>query len=362
MSTATLPDVSAAVTQKPYEKVLIISDEHRGAKVSRFPEYQANLLAKMTEYDHVVELGDNVELFYIKGDHVADVTRLLDRVGGRGEAHWKGVLRDRLALDMSEAKAGKCEPQWCAELAENKYGHYDRVRGAIEGEVLFLEQFLEKFPQVKIHKVLGNHENVRRFRNRMDDVMAQIAMGHGNFEWSPEGVRIGDGLFTHGHLPIDQMTDVKAPQARLRDAHKKEKWRDLYATMHDAWHEMEKVRKSAKKAARRVHAQLVAWSGSGDFHYMHEGKVHDFSMDWVRHVFFGHTHVKFTHHSGEGKGLEPVEDGVRYHNSGAIVKSTAWGPKDLGILEAKLYPDGRLGDIREVEIEKDRQFISTVVR
>jgi predicted phosphodiesterase len=309
------------------EKVLIISDEHRAAKITNFPAYQASIIAKMAEYDHVVELGDNVELFYIKDSHQKDFMRMLDVLSGKGEAHW------HKALKVSEK------------------GNYGKVKSVIRGETMFLREFLEKFPHVTVHKVLGNHENVTKFRSKLDKLQNEYA----NFEWSPEAIRIGDGLFTHAHLQMSGRTDAAHPQLRLREAEVEgRKWRELYAACERPGYALAKVFRSPKNAVGYMHDQLSSWDKAGGFHFVHEkSKPIDFSMDWVKHVFFGHTHVKFDHRDRNGKPGEPGGDNVLYHNTGAVVEVTSKQAEDLGILEAELQADGSLRNIRPVQIKKD---------
>lgn len=323
--------------QRKYpEKVLIISDEHRGAKISNFGSYRANLIAKMTEYDHIVELGDNVELFYIKNTPVKDYARLMDVLAGRGEAHWDKEISKKAH------KLGKPEDK----------GNYYRVKAAISGETTFLETFAEHFPHITMHKVLGNHENVTKFRNRLDELQRE----YHNFEWSPEGIRIGDALFTHAHLQMSGKTDEQFPQSRLREAHNHGRWRDVFAAFEGVGYYVTQIVRSPTVAPQYMHNQLSEWATKGGFGFVHERQRHAFNMDWVKHVFFGHTHVKFTHRGADGKELDESASGVHYHNTGAMVEVTSQRPEDLGILEAELHADGKLHNIRPVRIEKDKQI------
>lgn len=301
------------------QKILIISDEHRAAKISNFPAYQANILALMAESDHVVEIGDNAELFFIKNDHAQEYAALLDVLAGKGRQHWE------------------------KELNTTRDDPYHKIKSVMQGELSFLREFAERFPHVKIHKVLGNHENVRKFRSGLDELQQQ----HPNFEWSPEAIRIGDGLFTHAHLQMGGKGDQKITPSRLREAKDQQKWRDLCRVMETAAHVCAGLFWYPERASRLVHAQLKLWDGRGDMSYMHEGETKPFNLEWVKHVFFGHTHHKFDNIQQEG---------IAYHNPGAVVEVTSGKPEDMGILQAELHEDGTIRNVRPATVFKDRHL------
>jgi predicted phosphodiesterase len=67
-------------------------------------------------------------------------------------------------------------------------------------------------------------------------------------------------------------------------------------------------------------------------------------MDWVKHVFFGHTHVKFDN---------IVQDGIAFHNTGAFTQVKSHNPELLGVLEATLT-DGMISNVKPVQLQKQR--------
>jgi predicted phosphodiesterase len=67
-------------------------------------------------------------------------------------------------------------------------------------------------------------------------------------------------------------------------------------------------------------------------------------MENIKHVFFGHTHIKFDHHE---------VDGVNVHNTGAFTAANVKKDDDLGILEATLNADGTITNVQPVRLEKD---------
>ncbi len=319
---AIIETVENGKLQKKFpQKVLIISDEHRGAKISDFPAYQAGILTLMASgnYHHVVLLGDNAELFYIRNKHVKVYAGLLDVLAGKGTDHWK------------------------KEFDNKQKDPYHKIKNVIKGEMTFLQEFLERYPHVTIHKVLGNHEDVNSFRNKLDDL--QRLYPH-HFEWNAEAIRIGDALFTHAHLPMSGKSDAQYEKSDLKDAKKFHKWTDFLHMIERPGHQVVKYARNHVTASDLMDQQLKKWDGKPDFHYLHEGKIMPFTIDWVKHVFFGHTHIKFDNHEKEG---------ILYHNSGAVTE-IAVENDGLGILEATLREDGTITDVAPVQIFKDRHF------
>lgn len=156
------PDTATPDTSS--QKVLCLSDLHIGAPVSRYPKYKEYIHRLMDQADHVVLNGDIFEMFY------------LEKPGGVKSAD---VVR----------KASKDARDW-------------------------LEKELEKKPGRHIHFVLGNHENLKRFRKRLD----RLKEKHGNFHWHTEGIAIGNMLFVHGDLQERGQTDATRKTYRVSEA------------------------------------------------------------------------------------------------------------------------------------------------
>ena len=322
------------------QKVLIISDEHRGGKVSNFAAYQASIITKMAEYDHVVLNGDNVELFYIKNKYADDLAKLLDVVSGKGEAHWR------------------------SKVAGYKKSVHATVKNQIQGERLFLSEFMDRNPHVKIHKVLGNHENVIKFRHEMDNLQRDFKK---NFEWSPEAIRMGTGFFMHGDMPMHtqkrEQIDETREKLRLRVAHNEQKWQRFWTVLEKPGYQIVKTsgRRGPKKAPGFIDDHLQHWAKAGGINYVEDGITKPLTLDvlaQIRHVFTGHTHIKYDHRDKNGKVQDEGHAGMLYHNSGAVVEVTSKRDADMGILEADLNPNGTLTNIHPVEIVQDKHFIA----
>lgn len=304
------------------QKILILSDAHIGGEISDFSAYQKHIIELMSQpqYTHIVIVGDWWELFYQAQNHVKQLSSMLEVVSdGR---NWRKEF----------------EPKGTARSA---------VENVIHGAALFTEEFLQKNPKVYLHVVGGNHESVRRFHNEFE----KIQKNHpNNFEWSPQAIRVGDTLFTHGHLQMSKQTIEEYSIARLRDAENAEKWAKFLAFFATPDQKVHEWMRSPKKAIKRMRNQLEEWDGKEKFFVSRNGIHVPFTMEWVKHVFFGHTHVKFNSHE---------KDGVLYHNTGAIVEAvTSKHPEEPGILEADLNSDGTLANVRPVRVEKDRNIQS----
>ncbi len=326
------------------QKILILSDEHRGATYSVFWKYQKNLVEKMAQYDHIVDIGDNAELEYVDKDFARDYGKLIDITAGQGKSHW-----ERKIIQHSKTPSPK-------------------IRGVIHAEKKFIEKFLEAHPEITFHTVLGNHENVQRFRNEMDELQKD----HANFQWSPEAIQIGDALFTHSHLQLAKQTDAEYPLRHLKDAQKAAKHQKKSGEFTDAVAAAVALEREAKdvtqfrarvesglyppifsvikwlhdndKTSRRVIDQLKEWSGTEKFQVMCNRVLHPLDMDTIKHVFFGHTHIKFDNHQvGE----------IHTHNTGAFTAANVKKNDDLGVLEATLNGDGSITNIQPVRLEKD---------
>ncbi len=298
--------------------ILVLSDAHIGGEISNFYAYQEHLLDLMARHDHVVLNGDDWELFYLDRDHVDKLSGMLETLTGKSVKYW------RKEFDLNDsARSG--------------------VKNVIEGAKWFVREFLERNPRVHLHVVGGNHESVRRFHNEFEELQKRHP---GSFEWSPQAIRIHDALFTHAHLQMSGKTVDEFPRARLRNAEQAKKWAKLLAFFAKPDHAFHLWARSPAKASLRMGRQLAEWNGQAKFFASRDGVHEPLEMESIRHVFFGHTHVKFDNLEGRG--------GALYHNTGAIVKETSRHPEDLGVLAADLDPEGGVSHVRPVPVGRDR--------
>ncbi len=316
------------VEKKRTQKVLFLSDMHIAGKTSNLATYQAGIIELMTRYDHVCMLGDDWELFFVDKNHVKSMSNLLEVLTDRSSDKWQKDFRLKIDKKVNDTR--------------------NAVQSVIRGGKWFTSEFLERNPRVHLHKVEGNHEMVRRFRNEFD----YLEEKYPNFEWGIHGIRLGDALLTHGHIPMQDIHKQQDP-ARLRFAEKSQVWAgfiDLFAGLEHRWQES-KWNTLEKKQTHiaKFDDNLTERTGLMNFSISHNRQREPLTtMSWAKHVFFGHTHVKFDN------VIEPKTNTL-YHNTGAIVKGNASrNPEDLGLLEAELTEDGRIINVRPVHITKDK--------
>ncbi len=227
---------------------------------------------------------------------------------------------------------------------------------------------MDKNPHVKIHKVLGNHENVIKFRHAMDKLQHDFK---DNFQWSPEAIRLGNGLFIHGDMPMhskkrEQIDDTR-DKYRMRVAHDEHKWSKVWTALEKPGYKAVKIsgRRGPKRAPGYIDDHLEAWPATGKMNYMENGQTKILLPDIVAeigHVFSGHTHIKYDHRDRDGTVRGEGYKGRLYHNSGAVVEVTSHKAEDLGILEAELHADGLLHHIQPVSLDKDKHMVAVCGR
>lgn len=276
--------------------MLVLSDLHRGAAISAMPQYETELRKTMAQYDHVVLNGDIFELFYI-------------------------------------------DKRYYDENATGKKATTRIVRHAITSSINFLDDFLDHNPQTKLHFVLGNHENIKKFRHQLNRLQRE----HPNFEWSPEAIKIGDALFLHGDLPMSKATNEQRPKYGLKHATKECGWADWLAAADAPGQAVVNLLRSPNRAVSMVHAWLEEHDGMGTVFCRENRKKKPLEMDGIRHVFFGHTHVKFHN----------MEYGGRiYHNTGALTR-TVMNRGGHGMLEATIE-DGHVSRVKPFYLAHER--------
>ncbi len=322
----------------PFRKnsLLVMSDIHRGANISALPEHEASLTRQMAAFEHVVMNGDNFEMFYIN----------------RAFYGFKHDWFDLLTTDIAQLS----RPEFWQDFSLKHHVTPDIViEKAIAESIAFLKQFVKENPQTKLHFVLGNHELIKKFRGELDE----LEKNNANFEWSPEAIKIGDAMFVHGDLSIGRTTDQARKTYRIREAHGHMGWiKVLTLTLEEPgqtvvnlirypWLCIPKMDRWLKRHDGTVNAK-----GEPKLHMKEDGETKPFSMEGIHHVFFGHTHIKF---SGLPSKLFPD---VVYHNTGALTKTVMkhWWKRFAGhgMLEATIGDHGALESIQPFRLENDR--------
>ena len=177
-----------------------------------------------------------------------------------------------------------------------RWSHFSSEEESIEAGLCWLQKLRNLFPTLEIHYVLGNHDCLTRFRERIPS--------HPKFHLHEDHLRLGSHLFLHGDCSNWGMTPEKLRQYR------------------QAWSQ-----DSPKGTLSRKLYRLVDACGlSRLFHqlYFREAatvaRVAGFLNDELENVskcYFGHSHMPFSSH---------LHDGVTYFNTGSGIRGMGFNP------------------------------------
>lgn len=293
------------------QRVLVLSDLHMGAKVSLYRDkIQEAIETAIGKAEHVVLNGDIFELYYLSKPKVEE-----------------GDIPKRHTMEKAADDALK-----------------------------YIQDLLQKHPKTQFHFVLGNHENLTYFTKRLDALQQENRADGGlkNFEWSPESVRLGEALFTHGDLQMRGQTHASRGFYKLKDLQQAaEEIREEKHTPAEPYHRwtwlfdlfekpgqmvVDAFIASIRASVVRVHTYLTEHSSRGAFRTSENGEHSPFTLEGIKHVFFGHTHVPF---SGE------EYQGITFHNTGGLTKGR--GVKEVSDIQALTFELTAAGKVENVE-------------
>jgi len=168
----------------------------------------------------------------------------------------------------------------------------ETVRAALD----WLRDFATAHPQCQILYVMGNHDNLQLFADRLAELSAELS----NFRWHPSHLWLGKALFLHGDLVFDwgrqtsPFRRMLSPTVRKRSKALRHAQHVLHKMRIHRWHApMFHRRRCAGKILRSIDHHSPEMAGS------------------VAHVYFGHTHLTFSGYTHRG---------VTFHNSGSAIK------------------------------------------
>jgi UDP-2,3-diacylglucosamine hydrolase len=159
----------------------------------------------------------------------------------------------------------------------------------------WLAELAKHFPACRFYYVMGNHDNNSDFVPLLDHLDSTVD----NFHWHPSHVRIGDCLFLHGDLAIDN---------GLRDP------------LHRPVQPARRLRNRAETMAytmlcgARVHRLLIQMHGPRYCAKRIHQSLHHHHPDLARgltDVYFGHSHKPFQDFQYRD---------LRFHNSGSAIR------------------------------------------
>ena len=231
-----------------------------------------------------------------KGWVVSDLHLFADR--SEGDALFQSALGHALeeGMELLILNGDTFDFRWSTLSSE---------QDGINAAIAWLERLMERTQGVRIRFLLGNHDCLAAFVDRLKS----WAPGNGDFAWSEHRLQVGTSLFLHGDAANRRM-DGNALQ-RFRDtwAHDHPKGdlaRRLYAAtdrtglsraFHSAYFP---PRVTVKRLAFHLDAVLPGWRSE------------------VTDVYFGHTHCPLANQ---------IHDGIRFHNTGSGIRGMGFAPR-----------------------------------
>lgn len=228
----------------------------------------------------------------------------------------RGVVVSDLHFFARRSRAGDCFDSVRTSLAsaqvlvlngdifDFRWSTLADVDSTLDAAIRWLRDLARDFPECEVHYVIGNHDCLTRFRERLDASRPALP----RLQCHEQGLRLGDRLFLHGDCAHRWMDPTG-----LR--HYREQWNN------DRQHG--RLTTTAYLAADRLrltHAAHAGWFPRRDTvkrlaHYLDQAWP-----DWrraTRHCYFGHTHLPFSDYR---------HDGVVFHNTGSAIRGMGFNP------------------------------------
>lgn len=159
----------------------------------------------------------------------------------------------------------------------------------------WLARFVAPHPHCRFIYVLGNHDGLQPFADRLGTLCEHVA----NLQWHPAYAKVGDCLFFHGDIPLGKRQGTMFDR-KLSPLGNKRGW------AMNAWYDL--------AVAARVHKGVTSlhWPLRCSRRIMRMLSTgHNEILDGVTDIYFGHTHRAMSdHHRG----------GIRFHNTGSTIE------------------------------------------
>lgn len=176
---------------------------------------------------------------------------------------------------------------------------------SIDAALQWLEELVERLPHATIHFLLGNHDCLQGFVDRL----TAWSVGRLNFSWHAMQLQIGDNLFLHGDVANRKMDANALARFRAgwaRDRQKGKLSRRLYQIAD---------RSGASLAFHR------AWFPPAVTIRRIANHLDQTTPQWRREtsaVYFGHTHCP----------IDQIEvNGITFHNTGSGIRGMGFSPR-----------------------------------
>lgn len=209
-----------------------------------------------------------------------------------------------LLAEMEEQIASAEELVLNGDVFDFRWSVLPDMRTTTDAALEWLNTLIEKRSGKPIHYLLGNHDCVTCFTEKLSD----FAEARPSLQCHPSFLRIGNNLFLHGDCANHRMDSEG--HRRFRDAWSKDKQRGAIGRLfYDA--------ADAVGASGKVHD---LWFPLHDTVRRVAHYLDHILPDWreeIGHCYFGHTHLPFTGHR---------HDGVMFHNTGSAIREMEFMP------------------------------------
>jgi UDP-2,3-diacylglucosamine pyrophosphatase LpxH len=232
----------------------------------------------------------------------------------------KGFVVSDLHLFTKRSHAASLQPHldeamvWAdfvvlnGDIFDFKWSVLPSVEETVEAALEWLERLAGMDPTAELHYLLGNHDALEAFVDRLPELARRIP----NFHWHPTHLRLGSAFFTHGDLR-GTATVAGGPIRKLE--RKVVLKREL---MHDSYnylvalkvHHVVRVTHGRRQSVRKMLRLLAT--------------LDPVLLEGVTDVYFGHTHVPFSDHE---------EGGYRFHNTGSAIRGLPFNPQTVLLSE-----------------------------
>lgn len=184
------------------------------------------------------------------------------------------------------------------DIVDFRWSLHPSVDATADAARGWLEELIEQSQGGDVHYLLGNHDHVPAFIERLAD----LAASEPRFRWHPYHLRLGNAVFLHGDVSRPRMNRDRLRAYRERFGNHRQRAGaegHLYELVHALGLHLLGGRLLYPRAAvvRRITRYLE--------------EVSDEIGAGVRNVYFGHTHQAL---SGEEYG------GILFHNGGAPMR------------------------------------------
>jgi UDP-2,3-diacylglucosamine hydrolase len=192
-----------------------------------------------------------------------------------------------------------------------KRSRFGGVEETSDRAILWLSELCSKHPDKRFEYVLGNHDSLRMFVAKLEELSANA----GNLRITRDYLQLGSVLFLHGDVcdyaePIADLTAARVRYERVTASLPSIIAAEIVTRLR--LNIVEYIRHRNSTLAERILRHL-------------EKHATGFESR-TRHIFFGHTHVPFTAFEYRG---------IVFTNTGSAIRGLRFAPREIILDEAE---------------------------